>query len=111
MTRRSKDQVERARADLAAALEEDGPLTEWQLIARVLGYGSVAALHKVWPTTAIGQTLRDIAYLKGRGRLVQAWHQDPRSWRWHLATSDDAVDEEDRRDVERMSAGWQEADR
>lgn len=108
MTRRTRDVIDQARADILALLDEDGPLKEWEVVARALGYPTVAALHQAWPVTEIDHAIRDLQYLRRKGHAVDRWSNERHAWVWRLST-DTAVDVEgDRREVVRMTAGWEE---
>lgn len=113
MTRRSRDQLERDRADLLAALEEAGhPLRPDAVIARTLGYTTSNALWEAYTAELwqqVQQGLRDLAALRRKG-VVHQW-TDPNTYRilCRLATDEDADAEDDRVEVERMLGRWEPA--
>jgi hypothetical protein len=109
--RRTRDQIDRDRADLEAVLEEaQGPLYTHRLIARALGYPSADDMWVAYPWPEISQALRDLDVLRRQGRLVS--RADPGRYQveWRLATREDLDNEDDRVEVSRMYARWQEAD-
>lgn len=109
MTRRTKDQLQRDRADLLAVLEEDGPLESHRLVARALGYASTDAMWRAYPWSAIQQALRDLSALRRSGQVVSRQDAGRYQVEWRLATAEDLDVEDDVREVARLVARWEPA--
>lgn len=107
MSRRTREEIDQGRVDVLALLEEAGPLPEWHVVARVLGFQTVTALHEAWPQP-VDPVFRDLQFLRRKGLLVDAWSVERHAWVWRLATLDDVDAEEDEREVARLMAGWVE---
>lgn len=109
MTRRSKEQLDRDRADLVAVLEDAGTeLRTDVLICRAQGLADPGWHDSSW-WPYYTRAHSDLRALAKAGRVVCV-NDTANSYysRWRLATPQDLDVEADRREVARMYAGWTE---